>query len=88
MPTFSATAAYAPGFAGRAYVYVLLAIPSWYFASVMLPIGKVGRLQDGEYPPNFVFKVVDCFWCEDSGNPCDGNFLCGKHFIHAILGLA
>jgi hypothetical protein len=35
MPAFTATTAYAPGFAGGAYIHVFLAITNWYFASGM-----------------------------------------------------
>jgi hypothetical protein len=49
--------------------------------AVVLPFGKVGGLQDGEYPTNFVLKVVDGFWCDDSGDPCDGVLLRSKHFV-------
>jgi hypothetical protein len=45
--------------------------------TVVLPLDKVGGLQDGEHPPNFVLKVVDVLRCDDSGDPCDGVFLGG-----------
>jgi hypothetical protein len=45
----------------------------------------VGRLQDGEYPPDFVLEVVDGIQCDDSVDTRDGVFLCGKDFVCAIL---
>ena len=56
--------------------------------AVALLFGKMGGLQDGEYPPNFVLEIANGIQCDDSGNTCDGVFLGGKDFICAILCFA
>jgi hypothetical protein len=52
--------------------------------AIALPFDKVVGLQNCEYPPNFVFKVVNGFRCDDSGNPHDGILLhaAWQAFLH------
>ncbi len=47
----------------------------------------VGR-QDCEYPPDFIFEIVDGFRCDGTCDPRDGALLGGKDLIGSILCFA
>jgi len=46
------------------------------------------RLQDREYPPDFILEVVDGFGHDDTCNLSDGALLGGKDLVHSILCFA
>jgi len=45
-------------------------------------------LQDREYPPDFIFNVVDGFGCDDACNLRDSVLLGGEDLVRSILCFA
>ncbi len=51
-----------------------------------MPLGKIGGLQNGEGPTEFILKHVDGLGSYYTRDLCYGIFLGGKYFIRSILG--
>jgi hypothetical protein len=70
------------------YSHVLVLWDDACEIAVALALVKMVGLQDREYPPDFMLKVVDGFGRDDACNLCDGALLGGEDLVRSILRFA